>query len=295
MRVTEEVLQEINGKLSDSGVEHKARPLEAIRLLSKDYGISVSITSESSNFIFKWFKENSKPGSQLTGHYYEGAYFYDSEFWSVGIPIIFGSTQINSIDALHQMPENIKEQLKADRKQAWDYVYFFADCIDFGMGYSELINNSSLDEFGLNFLKAGYEEITSATSLLLENRPNTRAIMNCRMATEMFFKSFISFKVGLSQKMAKDLGHNLTKLMDKFIECSGYNHLNQIKPALSVFPEIKGRYEQQKASRQKLFEAYSFAQSIGTLIIREFTNINTLKQVMPSNKPINTPSGGLGQ
>lgn len=284
MKLTEELLDKINKKLSSQNVEHRTRPWEAIRLLSIDEKISVSIPSPEADFIFSWFEKNGKPDSQLQGHYHQGVYLFDSEFWSVSIPLIYGSVSVNAIDALHEMPENIKESLLEDKKKLWDYVIFWADCIDLGMGYGDLRDDKKLDQFGIQLLNAGYEELSSATSLLLEHRPNMRAIMNCRMATEMFLKSFIGLKRGLPDKEAKKLGHNLTKLMDAFIECSGYKHWEKTKPILAVFPDIHERYEQQNIERQRLAEAYCFAQSIGVLIVREFTDRNTLKQVIPSNK-----------
>lgn len=182
------------------------------------------------------------------------------------------------------MPENIKKSLLEDKGQLWDYVIFWSDCIDFGMGYGDLREDKKLDKFGVQLLNAGYEELSSATSLLLEHRPNMRAIMNCRMATEMFLKSFISLKRGLSKQEAKQLGHNLSDLMDSFSEISGYTHWKEAKSILSVFPDIHERYEQKNIDRKRLAEAYCIAQSFGVLIIRGFTDRNTLKQVMPSNQ-----------
>ena len=284
MILTEELLDKINKKLSSQNTEHRTRPWEAMRLLSIDEKISVSIPSPEADFIFNWFKKNGKPDSQLQGHYHQGAYLFDSEFWSVSIPLIYGTVNVNAMDALHEMPENIKNNLLKDKKQLWDYLIFWADCIDLGMGYGDLRDDKKLDQFGIQLLNAGYEELSSATSLLLEHRPNMRAIMNCRMATEIFLKSFISLKTGLSDREAKKLGHNLFKLMDAFIESSGYKHWEKTKSILSIFPDVHERYEQQNIERHRLAEAYCFAQSFGVLIIREFTDRNTLKQVMPSNK-----------
>ena len=281
MDVTDSLLEEVNNLLRANDVEHRARPWEAISIISSKLNRSISIPSPEADFIFKWFEVNGKPGSQLQGHFHQGAFYYDSEFWSVDIPLIYGQVQLNSLDALHKMPEQIKSSLASDKRNLWEYVYFWADCIDFGYAFDDLIKSKSHDEFGIQFLKAGYEELSSATSLLLEHRHNQRAILNCRMATEMLFKSFICLKKGLSEQEAKKLGHNLHKLLDKFIECSGYDHLKILEKSLHVFPEIHERYNEQNTKKSELFEGYIFAQSIGALIAREFTDRNTLRHIMP--------------
>jgi hypothetical protein len=286
MDVNDSLLEEINNKLRADDVEHRVRPWEAISLISSKLNRSISIPSGEADFIFKWFEVNGKPGNQIQGHFHQGAFYYDSEFWSVDIPLIYGQVQLNSIDALHKMPGQIKASLMSDKRSLSEYVYFWADCIDFGYAHDDLIKTKSHDEFGIQFLKAGYEELSSATSLLLEHRLNQRAIMNCRMATEMLFKSFICLKQGLSEREAKKLGHDLKKLLVKFIECSGYVHLKILEKFINVFPEIHDRYKEQNTKKPELYKGYIFAQSIGALIAREFTDRNTLQQVMPSNKPI---------
>ncbi|WP_283789740.1 hypothetical protein QNI23_004420 [Bermanella sp. WJH001] len=289
MKINSDLMVDINEELSKSNIEHSFRPLRAIALASDKLGISISIPSAEADFIFRWYEFNGKPGSQLQGHFHQGLYYFDSEFWSVSIPLIYGQIEVNSLEALHNMPSNTKASLTKNNKTLWDYVIYWADCIDFGYAYDDLRKSKEFDTFGINLLNAGYEELSSATSLLLESRPNKRAIMNCRMATEMLLKSFICLKEGLSETQAKKLGHDLSKLLDKFIDCSGYDHLKKIKPLLSVFPSIHERYSEQTATHAKIFDAYCFAQSIGALIAREFTDRDTLSQIMPSNNHMQPP------
>jgi hypothetical protein len=130
---------------------------------------------------------------------------------------------------------------------------------------------------------SGDQELRAATSILSQHRPDPRAILNCRMALEIFLKSYIALKVGLTEKQAKTIGHNLQKGLDKFIEVSGFDHWEKGRSTLSVFPAIHERYKEQDITANILWEGYSFAQSIGSVIIREYTDRNTLEQVMASN------------
>ena len=86
----------------------------------------------------------------------------------------------------------------------------------------------------------------------------------------------------MSEKEAKDFGHNLGKSFDKFIEVSGSKHWEKVKEKLVVFPQIHERYNEQDMPMSKLWEGFSIAQSIGALIVREHTDRNTIEQIMPA-------------
>ncbi|MBU1056497.1 MAG: hypothetical protein KKC46_22105 [Proteobacteria bacterium] len=283
--INESELEKLNEEFRKEDIEPRRRPFEALRRISMQTNRSIIFPSAEADFVFKWFEANTKPGAHTVGFQHQGTYYYDSTFWSVNIPIIFGSVQLNALDALHEMPQKIKDNLYGNRKAIWDYIIFWADCIDFGYAYDDLYKDKNHDTFGRQLLCAGYEELSSATTLLLEHRPNKRAIMNCRMATEMLLKCFIALKDGLTETQAKKLGHNLENIFVNFLEVSGYQHLAEIKNLLRVFPDIHERYKAQEADNLSLFNGYCFAQSIGALIARAFTDRNTLPQVMPSNKP----------
>lgn len=282
--ISESELEKLNEEFRAEDIEPRKRPLEAIQRISERTNRSINFPSEEADFIFRWFEKNTKPGSHAIGSLHQGAYYYDSTFWSVNIPMAYGFVQLNALDALDGMPQNIKTSLYENRKAIWDYVIFWADCLDFGYAYDDLYKSKNIDRFGRQLLCAGYEELSSATSLLLEHRPNKRAIMNCRMATEMLLKCFIAFKDGLTEDQAKRLGHNLENIFDRFLDVSNYQHLAEIKSLLRVFPDIHERYKAQEVDNSSLFDGYCFAQSIGALIARAFTDRNTLPQVMPSNK-----------
>lgn len=282
--ISESELEKLNEELRKEDIEPRARPWEAIKRISARTSLHMDVSSAESDFIFKWFETNTKPGSHTIGSLHQGVYYYDSAFWKVSIPRSYGRVQLNALDALHEMPQKIKSSLSENRKALRQYVIFWADCIDFAYAYNDLYGSKNHNTFGRQLLCAGYEELSSATTLLLEHRPNKRAIMNCRMATEMLLKCFIAFKDGLTKSQTKKLGHNLEKTFDRFLEISNYQHLSEIKILLRVFPDIHERYKAQEVNNSSLFEGYCFAQSIGALIARAFTDRNTLPQVMPSNK-----------
>ncbi len=281
--VSEEWLSNLNAEFHASGIDPRRRPLEAIQRYSEEFKTSLELSSEVAKTIFRWFEAHSKPGTYKVGSLYEAVYFYDSQFWIVSIPIIYGTVQLNALDSLYDMPDSIKQEMMANNRQAWDYVVYWADCLDYGTGIDDLRKMQDLDTFGTQLLMSADQELRSATSILSQHRPDPRAILNCRMAIELFFKSYITLKNGLSQSEAKSIGHDLNKGLDKFIEASGLTDLEGLREFLKVFPEIHERYKEQDITFQRLWNGYSLTHSIGARIIREFTDQNTLEQVMGSN------------
>lgn len=282
--IDEKLIEQINEELRKDDIDPRTRPLEAMRRLSKELNRSIVFPSEDAELIFDWFARHSKPEIHTIGHFYRGAYYYDSTFWTVSIPLIFGSVKIDVFQSLSEMPDSIKKGIKSDKTATTNYVLFWADCIDFAYGFDTLRREQNRDKFGLQLLSAGYEELSTSVSLLLEHKPNKRSILNSRMALEMLIKSFIALKVGLSEKEARRIDHDLKAAFKKFIEVSGYSHLMGIETKLNLFPNVKDRYRAQEANNSQLFEAYAIAQSIGTILTREFTNINSLPQFFPPPK-----------
>lgn len=282
--VSEDWVANLNKEFRDAGIDQRRRPWEAIRRYSEEFNTAVDFSSDVAKTIFKWFEDHSKPSVHQVGSQYEAVYFYDSQFWVVSIPIMYGTVQLNALDCLHEMPDDIKQEMMADHRGAWEYAIYWADCLDYGMGIDDLRKTQVLYEFGYQLLMSADQELRAATSILSQHRPDPRAILNCRMALEIFFKSYIALKKGLTQSGAKAIGHNLNKGLDRFIEVSGLDDWERTRQLLSVFPEIHERYKAQDITFRRLWDGYSLAHSVGAVIVREFTDRNTLQQVMASDK-----------
>lgn len=285
VEIPEELIQEVNAELSKEGIDHRRRPWEALGRIASRLRTSIQIPSEEATAVFDWYEKHGKPGSQKSGGLYSAAYFYDSEFWEVSVPVIYGEVSVNALDSLVDMPQPLMEQIMSTSDSAWDYVAFWCDCFDFGFGYDDLYRSKSHSEFGIQFLHAGHEELTTAASLLLENPPNKRAIMSCRMALEMLMKAYIDLKRGLTESDARTFGHDLEALFEEFVKLTGEQKLIQLKPLLTIFPPVSDRYKAQTASKSDLFQAFSFAQMVGAELARELTDRNVQKQIMENSHP----------
>lgn len=276
--ISDEWLKALNTEFRRNDIEPRKRPWEAIRRYSTDFGVSVSLSSEVANQIFEWFIAHSKPDAHQIGSLFESVYFFDTQFWLVSVLIGYGTVELIPFDSLEKMPENIKNELISDKDQSNEFITFWGDCIDYGFGFDDLNKTSGLDEYGMQFFKAGNQELRVASAILNQPRPDSRAILACRLAVEMFFKSYIALKNGLTEKEAKSIGHNLNKGLNKFIEVSGYGHWEEIREKLDVFPEIHERYKPQDIPLRQLWNGFVIAQSLGAVIVRENTDRDILGQ-----------------
>ena len=281
--ISEDWLKRLNEEFRNAGVDHRGRPWKAIQRYAIEFNTSVDLSSDVATNIFKWFEAHSKPGVQQIGSLYKSVYFYDSEFWIVSILITYGENEMIPLKCLRQMPAVMKGEITAQQKESRKYEIFWADCVDYGMGIEDLKHEPVLNKFGDQLLKSGDQELRDAASLLSQPRPSPRAFLNCRMALEMFFKSYIALKNGLTNDQAKGIGHDLHKGLSKFIKASGLDHFEKSRSILSRFPAIDERYKKQTIASKTLWEGYSLAQSVGAVIVREYTDRNMLEQVMDSN------------
>lgn len=289
MSVPVEWLKKINQEFRDAGIEPRKRPWEALSRYSTEFRISFTLSSSIATAIFEYFESQSKPGAHHIGCLYESIYFFDAEFWTVSIPTAYGTVRLDAVNSLQEMPETLKEELISTPKTAWDFVLYWADCIDYGMGISDLSKSNNLDPFGYQLLMAADQELRSAVSQLKEKRPDSRVLLTCRTATEIFLKAYIALKVGLTERQAKDIGHDLKKAFDLFLETSGYVEWAVLKSKLDVFPSIRERYNGQSRPSADLWNGFALAQSIGAVIVREKTGRNTIAQVLSSNNAMQDP------
>lgn len=278
--ISDDWIKNINREFRAEGIDQRRRPWEAIQHYSDEFEVSVGIPSDISKAIFKWFETHAKPGIHQVGSLYEAVYYYDSQFWVISIPIVFGAVRLDPQNSLQQMPDTIKQEMMSDNRQAQDYLIYWADCLDYGMGMDELRNTKHMNEFGIQLLLSADQELKAATSMLSQHSPGPRAILNCRMALEIFFKSYVALKKGLTDNQARNMGHDLNKGLDMFIAASGLKDWEGIRHLLQVFPKINERYKEQDISYQNLWNGYSLAHSVGSVVAREFTDRNTLDQII---------------
>jgi len=275
---TDDWLEQINEELSNQDVPHKQRPWKAWMAWSKNASVSTSLGDEDVKKIFDWFEKNSKAGAQHIGPMYTGSLYFDSCFWPIFIPIVFGQVKLDAARSLSTMADSIKSRLMRDRKGFMNYAALWADCIDYGLGIGEAIKKSGVGVFGQELLRSGDQQLNAAVTLLHEDNPNPKASESARMATEMFLKAFLAVKVGLTEKKAKDeIRHDLMKCLDRCLAFDAGSDLQVIRTDLSGFPAIGERYKGLDKTPAELWQGYSVAQFVGTYVVRVITGRDARK------------------
>lgn len=285
--LTEEWLNGINAEFSKKNIPHIQRPFEALSKYCIEFGCSIALDSEVGNRIFEWFKKNTRADAHNIGAIFSSTYFYDGEFWSLDIPVFYGTVELNPYDSLANMPSPIVQKLANDPEKSLEYARHWADCFDFGLGFDEISKTEGLNAFGKDLISAGYEELSSAASLLRKARPNPRAVMDSRMAIEMFLKAYAALNGLLTEKEAMKISHHLDLGLDKMIKISGLKYLDSIRAGLSIYPSVSDRYKAQTMSKPDLWKAFQLAQMVGAMVSRQFSGYDALshiEQVIASNQ-----------
>jgi len=248
-------------------------------LFEKQFGKPACIPSTEADIIFSWFEQNTEKSAHYTKPLLKAVYYYDVAFWPVEIPQGYGEFRLNSVDSLDTMPDSVKEDLQADRTAIWNYVFFWADAMDYAWGKNEFPDAD--DGFGAELLKAAHEELTSAASQILSGNEIPRSVLAARNAVEMFLKSFLAYTNGLTDKGARSFGHNLKDLVAACKDQSKSVEWEHIESEIQIFPEINARYEKLPHDDDNIFMSYWLALSCGAALTRHFTSRDVRKQLYP--------------
>ena len=278
--LTEEWLEKTNESFRKGDVPHLQRPWLAWGEWAKLTGKQIAMNDDVVTNIFSWFEKNTKAGTQQIGPMYTGAYYYDSCFWPVFVPVVYGTVTINARGSLKTMPESIGKQLWGDRGKLKEYVSVWADCFDYAFGFDDLQKTSTHGKFAQELLNSGDQQLNATVALLLERTPNSKSMESARMSTEMFLKAFPAAKIGLTEKDTKNkIGHDLEKALNACLAVDANSDLKDIFPNLKLFPGIEDRYKGTERTPKELWRAYAVAQFVGTTVVRTLSGRDIRKTI----------------
>ena len=272
-------LIEKNESYRKKDIPPKQRPFLALSDLSKEFSISFCFGSELANSIVNWFTANTKPGSHAMGSLLTGVYYFDACFWSVHIPIGWGTFKLNALDSLETMPEEIKRQLQQNTNELWTYTLYWVDCFDFAYGLDDLRKGAGIPALGQSFLENGEREIETIIAQLSSSRPNAKAILTARMAVEIYLKSLLIIRAGWNEIKIKGLNHNIEKAMDECIALALAKEFVVLRPMLAVYPNVAARYTGTEEPVRKIWEAYCIAQATAATVVRILSGRDSRNQI----------------
>jgi hypothetical protein len=266
-------LLQINSLYQSEEEPMRARPMRAIQAYAQQFPCTLEQRIAANRKIFKFFEDRSPPGTFSMGSIYKGCFFYESYFWPLHVPIMFGEVNVSSYDTLPSMPQSLKEEIRSNLKQHIALALHCADCMDYGYGFEEAISNMSQEAVGM--LKGAATELDGAMTLIENNGGNSRTMLSLRLATEMFLKSFLIQESKLDENGLKRFGHHLGKLSEACLQV-GHANIFEIllKSHESIFPKIDSRYEAGQFEPMQVWKAAVVSQGISAAVIRKYSTKN---------------------
>jgi len=278
--LTEEWLEKTNESFSKSDVPPGQRPWLAWGKWAKFIDKPVAMNDEVVAKIFSWFEKNTKAGSQQIGPMYTGVYYYDSCFWPIFVPIVYGTVTINVLDSLKTVPENVAKRIWADHDKLKEYVSVWADCFDYAFGFDDLQKTGTRGQFAQDLLNSGGQQLNATVALLLEKTPNSKSMESARMSTELFLKTLLAAKAGMTEKEVKNkIGHNLEEALNACLAVDANSELRTILPNLKLFPGVEDRYKGTEKTPKELWRGYAVAQFVGTAVVRMLSGRDVRKTI----------------
>ena len=278
-------LEVANRRYGAEGIPHKGRPFQAMSDFARERNCTLAMNDPLTKRIFDWFYEHSPPGAHQVGSVYTGVHFYDTAFWPVYVPLIFGEVSVNALDCLETMPAPIKSALEGSRQDIWTYVIHWVNCMDYGYGQMDLEGTARLRTRASKFLGAAHSELVGANAQLLDHRPNVKAILGMRMATEIFLKAVLVQERNLSDNQLMRISHKLEDAANACAEATKEQLFEEIGKRASLYPPVSARYGDTGWSKANVWQAATLTQLAGATVTRLYTERDMRASVMLAEPP----------
>lgn len=274
-------LEAANRRYGEEGTPHKARPFQAMLAYSREHRCSLSMNDPKVKAIFAWFYEHSPPDSHHIGSVFTGAFYFDAAFWPLHVPLIFGQVTVNPLDCLATMPALLKRQIESNRRDVWSLTIHWTNCMDYGYGQMELTDERRLSKRAQRFLGTAHGELVGAVVQLLVPRPNAKAILGLRMATEIFLKTVLVQECNLDDIALRKVSHKLEDAASMCADVTGNATFGEIGNRVCLFPPIASRYEEPEWPLNQVWECLALTQSSAAAVTRQYSSRNLRAQIAP--------------
>ena len=267
----ENLLKPLNRKYRKNNIHPRQRPFLAFKEVSKKF--NTVLTSGSMERINNWFVENTAKGSHAIGPLFRGVYYFDGMFWPLDISTGYGEFAVYIFESLTDMSTNLKNEIEADKEEFRFYGFVWADCTDYAYGYDDLLGDSKLRSDAIILMKSANEQLIGIAPLLIQSRPLSRAMENCKLSIEMFLKAIIVDKAGWTDKKLKDkIFHTIPKAVNKVIDLTNNYELHKIKNDYLFFSNLDERYKAKTYSTEDLWRGYVIAQRTAAIFTRMYSD-----------------------
>ena len=227
--------------------------------------------------IFEWFEKNTEPGAQLIGPAFVGVFYYDTSFWPLHVPVVFGRARVDLRRTLPTMPESIKNEVFETSEQFQRFSNRWDHCAGYGIGLMEIGRMEPRSDFFEGMLRSARQELSAAVSLLLERQPNAKAAESSQLATEMFLKSLLATQANFGDRDARRINHDVGAAMDACVSLVAEPRLQRLRPLMDEFPSMSERYAGSKPAAAALVKSYEIAQATGAVVVNLLRSTGTRK------------------
>jgi hypothetical protein len=280
MQIPEGWLQRANERYRRDEIPHRVRPFKALREVSAEFGVSINLSSATAKEVFEWFKQRSAPEAHQVGSLFTGSFFFDVSFWPVSVPVAYGNFKLNPLEALETMPDPVKKDLCASAYDLQVYMLYWADCVDYGYGLEDLRKLQPLSRLAMSFLANADRELHAAVTQVITPRPNYKAGLAARMATEIFLKTFLIAKCNLTEEDVKHFSHDIGRIANRCHEVTPLEEFKTIINLAHLFPVVDSRYTGEEQRLHEVWNGISLCQVSAAAVIRQFSDRDIRPQLI---------------
>ena len=240
---------EEDDKLIQEGEEPFRRSFKAYIRISQrlNPGCNVAITgNELSRAIQEIYKNLYRPTDLHMPPMHVGAFMFRDVFFSLRVPVIFGSHVLNPIDLLIDATDFQKAWLFNDRQTELTYIDQFIDLIDFIYSLDDLEKMDTLPKRTIEWWYMAKYQLEAAAATVIGSFSKYVVIQNCCISTELLLKGALLAR-GVDEDTLKDqkkYGHKLENLVSALCEIIPKLDKPTLVSVVSKFPNyVKSRYD----------------------------------------------------
>lgn len=286
---------EIDDELIAKGIKPFQRPSHAnIKIGERlQLGCRNILNDSLSIRIKKIYEELYRPIDLHAPPMHIGAFMFRDVFFSLRIPVIFGSPIIESIKFLGDMTDKQREWIFANQQSSSKFFDQAIDLMDFIYGFDDVRGEKKLPNKTLVWWHKAKQQLEAAAATLLGSFDKDAIIQNCCIATELLLKGALMAKIeGITEKelAGKKYGHNLENLVNKTAEQLPIFDKETVLFVANQLPEyVKSRYEAENFSRLELGDFVMNTQFIGGEVLRQFSERNMRANLIGADSNLDLP------
>jgi hypothetical protein len=273
---SQEWLVAFNTECRKLGMPSGERPFRALVRWAEEHGqhadqlqlLMSHLATPAFQAIYEFFKAHTSLGRDEKAPFRQTCFFYDTAFWPVIVPVIYGHTVVDPIRFVVGMPVGLFTDLGFNSTARDELDMHWFDC-EHHMNHHGLIDRGGLPNAARDFLAGGEKALLAAVESLLATTPNQKAAELSRDAFESTMKGFAVAKTGLTEERArKKIGHDLSLLVQECATALPVSERDRFDRASALYPSVGARYEKGALPTERLWECYREAQHAMAICLR---------------------------